>query len=407
MSVAEAVVPDAAEIGPAGTAPVVAIYRTQILPRSETFVRAQALALRRWRPVLVGENQVAELDLGHLAVAALYRGSPGIGQKIAATVRRVIDRARPALLALVRAQSPNLIHAHFGFDGVEAWPIARRLGIPLLVTLHGADITVRRDWYEAGRAGMRFRSYPRRLAALAGQDNVTFIAVSEAIRQATLRAGLPAEKVVVRYIGIDTKRFAPVAPSAGQRRPVILFMGRLVEKKGASVLLEAFETVRRRLPDAKLVVAGDGPERAVLTARAERIGNVRFVGAYAPAQATEFLAAARILCLPSVIAANGDAEGLPIVILEAQASGVPVVTSAHGGATEGIIDGVTGFAFPERDTAALAARLLELLTDDDLADRFAAAAVPFAHERFDIEACTAALETLYDDVARPNAVRAV
>jgi glycosyltransferase involved in cell wall biosynthesis len=380
-------------------APVVAIYRTQILAKSEAFVRDQALALRRWRPVLLGQRRIDGLALDGLTVAALDKGAGGALQSAAAAVWRSLDRAPPGLWKLARRQNPRLIHAHFGFDGVEAWPVARRLNVPLLVTLHGSDITTRMKWFAEGKAGRRWQSYPYRLRAMAQAGNVTFVAVSENIRHAALAAGLPGGRIFVRPLGVDTGRFAPSAPPVARRAPVVLFMGHLAEKKGLAYLLDGFEIVRRQLPNAELVIAGDGPERQKLAARAAKMGNVRFVGGYTPEQARELLGQARVLCLPSVTAESGDAEGLGIVILEAQASGVPVVTSARGGATEGMLDGGTGFAFKERDVEAMSAHLLTVLRDDELAARLSEAAVAFARERFDLESCTAALEDLYDCVA--------
>jgi glycosyltransferase involved in cell wall biosynthesis len=107
---------------------------------------------------------------------------------------------------------------------------------------------------------------------------------------------------------------------------------------------------------------------------------------------------ARLLCLPSITAANGDAEGLPIVILEAQASGTPVVTSARGGATEGIVDGETGLAFAEGDVDALAGHLRRLLRDDAMADAFAAAGPEHIARHFDIRNCSRRLERIYDRI---------
>ena len=334
-----------------------------------------------------------------LSAASLYDGPPRFFQRLQGAAWRRFGRARPAIIKLVRMIKPNLIHAHFGFDGVEAWPIAQALGVPLLVTLHGSDITTAMDWFAAGRAGRRWQSYPARLARLAQQPRVSFVAVSENILQAALSAGLPAEKLTVRYIGVDTKRFAPGGLPVGQRAPVILLLGRLVEKKGARYLLDAFEIVRRKMPAAELVIAGDGPEKQALAARAVAIGGVRLTGAFNPAQARDLLASARVLCAPSITAQSGDAEGLQIAILEAQASGVPVVTSARGGATEGILDGETGFAFAERDVEAMAAHLIQLLSENTLAQAFSTAAARFAAQKFEIGRCTAALETLYDQAA--------
>lgn len=381
------------------TRPVVAIYRTQILPLSETFVRDQALALRRWQPVLVGEREIGSLPLLGLKVAAMYEGVPKKWQRALGVVRRQLDRAPGQLTELVRSQGASLIHAHFGFDGVEAWPVADRLGIPLLVTLHGSDITTHMSWFREGRAGRRWQSYPGRLARLAGNRRVNFVAVSENIRKAAIDAGLPAERIFVHRIGIDPRSFTVQGMPIAQRPPVILFLGRLVEKKGAKYLLDAFEMVQKHIPGAELIIAGDGPERAMLSERAEAIGNVRFMGAFSHQQAGTLLAQARVLCLPSVTAESGDAEGLPLVILEAQASGVPVVTSARGGATEGILNGVTGFAFAERDVTAMTKHLMMLLTDNALAEAFSLAAPEFVKQSHDVNFCTAELETLYDRIA--------
>lgn len=384
-----------------GSAPAggrVAIYRTQVLPLSETFVRDQALALRRWEPILVGEREIKALPLEGLHVSTAFRGPATFGQRAGGMICRTLGMAPPRVTAVIRRAAPSLIHAHFGFDGVEAWPIARRLGVPLLVTLHGSDITIRMEWFAKGRAGRRWRGYPARLGRLAQEESVTFIAISENIRQAAIAAGLPQNRIVVRPIGIDRSRFVPGGVPIAQRRPVILFLGRLVEKKGCIYLLEAFERVRSHLPEAELVIAGDGPERAKLAQHAASIGAVRFVGAFTREQANTLLAEARVFCLPSITAESGDAEGLPLVILEAQASGVPVVTSARGGATEGILDGVTGYAFSECDVGLLAEQLTRLLTDDVLATQFSTAGPAFIAEKHDLYRQTEELEALYDAV---------
>jgi glycosyltransferase involved in cell wall biosynthesis len=101
--------------------------------------------------------------------------------------------------------------------------------------------------------------------------------------------------------------------------------------------------------------------------------------------------------LPSVTASNGDAEGLPTVLLEAQACGVPVVTSALGG-KEGVVDGVTGFIFPEKDVKALANRLCDLLGNDDLVARMSAAGPEHVRQNFDILKCTSLIEAYYDEI---------
>ena len=378
--------------------PLVAIYRTQLLPLSETFVRDQALALQRWRPVLVGERTIDALPLCGLATQAHHHGPATFGQRLRAAGHRALGCAPPACFGIVRELRPDLLHAHFGFDGVEAWPIARRLGIPLLVTLHGADITVHMDWYSTGRAGWRWRQYPERLAALAKDERVSFVAVSHNIYRAAISSGLPESRTFVRPIGVDAKQFKPSGCLVASRPPSILFVGRLVEKKGCTYLIEAFERVRSAVPGAELVIAGDGPERGALMKQARCAPDVIFLGAVSHGEVRRRMAQARVFCLPSVTAGNGDAEGLPIVLLEAQASGLPIVTSARGGVSEGILDAETGFAFRERDIGALSDHLIRLLTNVSLAAQFSTAGPLYVAREHDIHRCTAALETLYDDI---------
>lgn len=375
----------------------VAIYRSHLLPRSETFVRDQALALSRWSPVLVGERVVDGLDLSGLDVRAPYHGPPPLGQKVFGALARASGLGHPFVAAHLHSAVPDLVHAHFGFDGVEVWPLARRLGVPLVVTLHGSDITTHPSWFASGRGGRRWRAYPRRLAAMAADPRVLFVAVSDSVRDAALARGLPAGRVVVCRTGIDSRRFVPSGLSAGQREPVVLFVGRLVEKKGVAHLIRAMARVREAVPQARLVIGGDGPLRADLVALAGRLGGrVEFVGALDPDGVRRQLAVARVFCLPSVQAANGDAEGFGLVLLEAQASGVPVVTSARGGAREGIVEGVTGISFAEGDEAALARGIVEFLVSDALADRASVEGPLFVAGSHDVRSGAQGLETIYD-----------
>src|SRR3984893_18139346 len=212
----------------------------------------------------------------------------------------------------------------------------------------------------------------------------------------TQAAGTPA-----RYIGVDLSRFGPTGPPIERRLPRILFVGRLAEKKGVEYLIRAFAAVKAQLPAAELVIVGDGRQRAKLELLASQLKlPVTFLGSLSSQQIKQELQQTRVFCSPSVTADNGDAEGLPIVILEAQACGVPVVTSARGGAREGIIDGITGFAVREKDVAGLSDRLLLLLQDPQRAASMGRAGRRNIEEKFDLRSCTGSLEHLYDTLTR-------
>ena len=378
----------------------VLIYRKELLPLSETFIKEQILALKNWRAVLVGHRLVNQLPLDSLDVRIVGpQQRSNLANGLLWKARRALGIVPPGITRGLKAENPQLIHAHFGMDALDAWPLARALNLPMLVTLHGYDINTHRDWWEAGNAGFLMRFYPRLLLRLAQQPRVRFIAVSEALRQRAIESGIPGDKIAVNYIGIDTRKFVPGAVQIAKRPPHILFVGRLVEKKGCQYLIEAMAAVQQAVPAAQLIVVGDGPLRHDLERAAKKIGiRATFRGAQSSMQVNRELDAARVFCLPRVKAKNGDSEGFGLVLLEAQASGVPVVTSALGGATEGIREGVTGYSFAEGDVAALARTLISLLKEDKILVHMAEQGPQFVASEFDLTHCTKQLEILYDMV---------
>lgn len=382
----------------------VLVYRNELLPISETFIRDQVLALRKWRPILVGRRLSDELPLDDLDVRIAGPQHSAIARNLLWKFRRAFGVIPSKVIKELRSENPLLVHTHFGVDALDAWPIARALKVPMLVTLHGYDITTHRAWWEAGHGGIRMRFYPRRLTRLAQRSQVSFVAVSKALRQRAIEFGIPAEKIAVNYIGIDTRKFQTGSVLITQRPPRILFVGRLVEKKGCQYLIEAMATVQKEVPMAQLTVIGDGPLRKDLELLAATNGiQVTFRGAQPNTEVKRELDASRVLCLPSITAQNGDAEGFGMVLLEAQASGVPVVTSALGGASEGIHEGVTGFSFAERDVQALGRILVRVLENDTALIQMSEHGPNYVTREFDLARCTYQLESLYDKICSAHA----
>jgi glycosyltransferase involved in cell wall biosynthesis len=298
------------------------------------------------------------------------------------------------------------VHIHFGTDAVSFWPIVRKLSVPVVITLHGSDINIYREWWERGLVRMGNARYPEKLLRLSRQPRVHFVAVSEAIRTRATEYGIPSDRISVRYIGIDLTRFKFSGRVLPERPRRILYVGRLVEKKGGEYLIRAFARLRSLIPDVQLALIGDGPLAGPYKLLAQRLNvPVEFLGRRDSEAVKREIDNARVFCLPSVVAENGDAEGLGISILEAQACGVPVVTSARGGSTEGIMDGVTGISFPERDVEALTRALHTLLVNDDVALSMSRAAMEFMAQRFEILSCTRDLERMYEALlpAKANA----
>jgi glycosyltransferase involved in cell wall biosynthesis len=376
----------------------VLVCKSTLLPYSETFIKAQVLAYSSWSPILVGtEKLAAGLPLDGIEVRILKSCAPHVLGKVQRKILRQLGMPAPGSVEQLRSEGASIVQVHFGTEALEYWPVIRRLGLPVVITLHGFDINTHREWWENEAATASERRYPERLLALARQDRVSFVAVSEAIKQRAIEFGIPAERITVQYIGIDLTQFKWSGRPISQRAPRILTVGRFVEKKGGEFLIRALRLVRNTLPDAELVMVGDGPLLDELRGLAKELGvPVSFLGSLTSAEVRKQMETARVFCLPSVTAKNGDAEGLGIVILEAQACGLPVVTSAKGGATEGIMDGVTGYAFAEKDVQSLGNHLTNLLRDDGLAESMSRAAPAFVAARFDIRQCTKSLENLYE-----------
>jgi hypothetical protein len=165
----------------------VLVYRSDLLPLSETFIREQILSYRSWQAVLVGMRSISALPLTGLDVRILRPSRPGFLNRLQWKLSRMRGTIPGSVVKMLRRERASLLHAHFGRDALEAWPIARALGLPMLVTLHGYDINISREWWEAGHGGAAVRRYPERLLALGREPQVRFIAVS-ASRLAASRA---------------------------------------------------------------------------------------------------------------------------------------------------------------------------------------------------------------------------
>lgn len=377
----------------------VAIYKHNILPISETFIAEQSRSLLHWTSVLVGQSRVPDgLDISDIDTQLLSDQPVNFMGRVVRKLARLGNCALQSDVKKIKALNADLIHVHFGNVATGIWPAVQQTGLPMIVTLHGHDINKHEWWWKQQPLQSEGRFYPERLRKMAQHSHVQFIAVSEAIKYRAVTAyGIPIDKIAVSYIGVDTKRLRPQGLPITQRPNRIFFVGRMVEKKSPKLLVRAFAEVRKTVPDSELVIIGDGPLLKETQALAKQLDvPVNFLGARPHSEVLEQLHQTRLLCLPSVTAESGDAEGLPTVIVEAQACGVPVVTSARGGATEGIEDGKTGIAFSEGDVVAMTKGLIRLLQNDNFASAASEAAVTRVQQHFDINKCTERLEQIYD-----------
>jgi colanic acid/amylovoran biosynthesis glycosyltransferase len=363
------------------SAGTVLVYRDRIVPRSEAhFLRRLYLGFEQLMPHWVG----CRIDDGLAALGTdpLILGGGGM--------RGGFDRMLFKQFGILpnktdlAALRPRIIHAHFGRGGALALPIARQLGIPLVVTYHGGDATKDKHY----RRRLLPTIYQRRLESLK-REAAAIICVSDFIRTCLLDRGFPAGKLKVIRYGIEMMADEAESPMA---EPYALFVGRFVEKKGITHLLDAMRRLRAQGRLLPLVLIGDGPLSDPLKAAAADLGDIRFLGWQDQAAVRGWMRGALALCVPSVTARAGDAEGLPNVVLEAMAAATPVIGARSAGIGEAIDDQVTGLLVPPADPAALAAALARLIDDPAARSAMAQAARRRAIENFSAIAQSRLLE---------------
>lgn len=362
-----------------------------LLPPSETFIRAQGEGLQQFTPYYVGSRLVQGLPLPPERTLVVNEG--GLLGAAQEGLFKLLGTA-PKLYQQVRQLKPALIHAHFGVCGTLALPLARSLNLPMIVTFYGLDATMKDEY--ARRDSITTRVYLRRREELKREAKL-FIGVSEFIKEKLLAQGFPPEKVIAHYYGVDTAAFQP-DPTV-PREPLVLFVGRLAEKKGCEYLIRAMAQVQSAMPEVELAIVGDGPLRPQLEQLAAKsLKRYQFLGLQPPQVVKSWMNRALILSTPSVTAATGDSEGLPTVVVEAQAMGLPVVGSVHAGIPQAVLHGETGFLAAERDWNGLATHILALLRNPLLWQSFSLKGQERVRANFDLSKQTRDLEDIYANI---------
>jgi len=373
------------------------VYRNQPIPLSETFVYNQCFKLERYQAFVLGAKwpKGAAIALQPDRVRVINAGRyPGLWREIR---WKVLAQIPSDVITWAQTLRPVLIHAHFGPDGVIAMPLAKALEIPLIVSFHGTDATMKGEFVWR-RSYMGHRLYLLRRRKLR-QAACRVIVQSDFLRRVVVeRHGFPPEKVVCIRHGIDVEKFRPRPDRIEFGH--ILYVGRLIERKGLYFLLQALRLVRQKIPSLRLTVIGDGPLRKAYESLArDMLGTqVTFLGAQSPEIVREYLEKACLFCMPSITMPSGEVETLGMVFLEAMAMKVPPLSFRSGGIPEVILHGETGFLAEERNVDELARYLTLLLEDPDLRNKMGEAGRGRVEQVFNLEKQNATLEALYDEV---------
>ena len=361
----------------------VAIFRKRLLSYSETFIADQGRLLPHYRAVFCGYQQdssgIQLLDGSEQILLDEYSSMAPLSKFM---FRHRLGGGK-AWIAAIDKQSPALIHAHFFNDGLDAIILGDQLDLPVVTTVHGHDITKHENAIAQNSTSRRFFDRVDRI-----------IAVSEFMAKQALLRGCPESKLLQHYIGIDLDKFTQQKSESDQ--PSLLFVGRLVEKKGCTYLLQAMERLQKRFADLSLTIIGEGELKSSLQQEAEsRQLNVRFTGAATAAKIRQQLAYSWLFVAPSITASSGDMEGLGMVFLEAQALQTPVVSFRSGGLVEAVEEGTTALLSAEKDVAGLTENIAQLLENSTLRHNMGAAGREWVEQNFDVRKQCAKLELIY------------
>lgn len=344
--------------------PRLAIYLPLYLTISMTFVYRQLRGAQRAFDTSVLTTAVEHRDvfpcddLDEVPPSAVDRLERRVRRALTGSTLHVGSRQRRRMAAALRGRGVDLVHAHFGPSGLDVEPVTTSLGIPLVVTFHGYDMS----------SYLRKPAYVKALPKLF--EHAHCIAISDRMARQLRELGAPPNRVHTHYIGVPLDRFpfmerAPVAARIASGDQVrFLQVSNFVEKKGHRTTLDAFARYAKDVPRFRLTLAGDGPLRSEMIEHAAALGlaeRVSFPGKVEQSQVVELMSDADVFVHHSVTASDGDQEGIPTVLMEAMARGLPVISTRHAGIAELIEDGREGFLVDERDVESYVAALKGLV----------------------------------------------
>lgn len=362
---------------------------------SETFVVTQLLELERvgHEVSIVSQHRPRAADPEHDAArrSTLLRRATYVDSELHADSLDL----RPSIP--LEPGDNDVLHAHFGPNARRFLFARAQARAPFVATFHGYDFSA--------QPAEHGTSMYARLFDVADAVTVN----CEHARRQVVRLGCGTSTVHVVRVGIDCRAHEFRARRYATGRPLrILTVARLVEKKGHEVALRALASARAALPELRYDVVGDGPLAGSLADLVRRLGLedvVRFHGALRDSDVRRLLARADVFVLASLTARSGDQEGTPVSLMEAQACGIPVLSTLHSGIPEVVQDGRSGLLVEEGDADALSAGLVRIVHEHDEWPRLGAAGRAYVEAEYDVRVCTAKLVDVYGVAVRRYAER--
>ena len=362
---------------------IASFVRTYLFP-SETFIYEEIKNIRRFEVLVLTLNIINNHLFPYADIIAPDKKESHFSFLKA-------KKREDFFCKILRQQNIRLVHAWYGWSGIEILPACKRAGVPLITSLHGQDVS---------KLPHNF-SYRRKLRRLFQQGDL-FLVRSNAMKEDVIKLGCSSKKIVVHYGGVDISKFKP-GNRKNKKSARILMCGRMVEKKGFQYGILAFSIVLKKHPNTSLSIIGEGRlkkklEKLVKSLKIE--DKVKFLGAVPHSQVQKEMEEADIFLSPNVTSRDKDKEGVPNVIKEAMAAALPVVSTYHAGIPELVVNRETGFLTRERDVESLAEKLDYLLSYPELREIMGKKGRKRIEEKFNLSSQVKELEDVYSQLLK-------
>ncbi len=302
------------------------------------------------------------------------------------------------LSSLLERRGADLMHIYFGHTGVHLLPFIEQWNKPCLVSFHGADVAVKQD----------IANYPAKLRCLFNAVPLV-LARSQSLANRLMQFGCPREKLRINRTGVPLDEFPLVerqAPPNGRWR--IMQACRLIPKKGVATSLRAFAVFKKDFPNAEFFIAGKGPLQPELEMLAAGLGvsrAVRFTGFLSQSKLLGLYLSSHLFLHPSETPPDENQEGIPNSILEAMATGLPVLATRHGGIPEAVEHGQSGVLVQEEDHVGLARSMKEIANNPSVLYQMGMSARMAVSARFEQETQARLLESFYEEALALRAAK--
>ena len=371
------------------------------------FIADQITGLQRYKSVIFTYYDGYQPGYGNVPIYAPYWSEHSWLYVFSNRLRRRLIGSPSLFERSIRQHNVQVLHAHFGTHACAFLPQIRRFGLPLVVSTYGYDVS----------SAPRTREHYREDLPDLFDAGTLFLAMSEDMKHDLIALGCPSDKIAVHHTAVNVDRFSYKKRESSNPKLRILTICTYQKRRGFSYLIRAFAEVLKRYPRAELrmvgrpveqnadAIQGEKPHEQLAVSREVDAlirdlnldGHVTQAGKVEYSRLAEEYHNADIFTLPSITGTvDGEKEGIPTVLLEAQATGLPVVSTRHAGIPEAVLDGQSGYLTNERDIGTLAEKLCLLLADRHLRERMGRAGREQIEKEFNIVTQVQKLERIYD-----------